>query len=188
MLVSASAVPSLNVISRDPFARFGTVRRLAAVPLPWRHSGRLGSPLARGQQGAMPPRPNRVYMGSRAFPPLRVSPGSGDERGRRRLPPDASSAGGTGLRSPPWRRAMVRGRPAGSAVVRHRGYARRRVILTECREVDSESRRQPAVFIARSATNARTRGRPSLLSLAAGGRSLVRGHDRRPGEALTDNV
>ena len=34
-----------------------------------------------------------------------------------------------------------------SAVVRHRGYARRRVILTERSEVDSESRRQPAIFI-----------------------------------------
>jgi hypothetical protein len=49
--------------------------------------------------------------------------------------------------------------------MRHRGCGHRRVILTERSEVDSESRRQPAVFIARAATDARARALPSLLSL-----------------------
>jgi hypothetical protein len=51
-------------------------------------------------------------------------------------------------------------RPTGSSVIRHRGCGHGRVILTERSEVDSESRRQPAVFIARSATDARARAFP----------------------------
>lgn len=64
------------------------------------------------------------------------------------------------------------------------------MILTERSEVDSESRRQPAVFIARSATDARARALPSLLSLPRpkvwAGQSLVPADDRRLGQALTD--
>jgi hypothetical protein len=58
-------------------------------------------------------------------------------------------------------------------------------MLTERGEVASESRRQPAVYIARSTTNAWTRARPSLLSLAAGDRGLPELGARD--EALTDD-
>jgi hypothetical protein len=90
--------------------------------------------------------------------------------------------------APPQRAEQCRGSPGGSSVVKHWGYRQRRVILTERSEVDSESRRQPAVFIAWSASDARHEP-PSLLSFAVkamGRPELGAGDDRRPAEALTD--
>jgi len=84
---------------------------------------------------------------------------------------------------------MCCGSPGGSPVVRRRGCRQRRVILNERSEVHSESRRQPAVFIVRSATDARDelpfrccRSRANPWA----GQSLTRGDDRRPGDALID--
>jgi hypothetical protein len=62
------------------------------------------------------------------------------------------------------------------------------VILTKRSEVDSESRRQPAVFIARSTQTLGT-SPPSLLSFAVkpmAGQSSARADDKRPGQALID--
>jgi hypothetical protein len=74
---------------------------------------------------------------------------------------------------PPATLSMSRVRPTGSSVIRHRGCSDRRVILTEHSEIGSESRRQPTVLIARSATDARAE--PSVR--------CCRCRDRRSGSA-----